>query len=483
MKNGIHIITYADSLGRNIRELHTFLGGKLSKAVKGVHILPFYPSSADRGFAPILYQIVEQSFGTWDQVEALGTDFELTVDFMVNHVSALSPWFRDWREKGSESQWADLFIPVDRLYPDGVPAEDREKIYTRKPRDPWIPVTFDDGSIRDVWCTFSEEQIDIDVFSETGRRWLEEELGNLCRRKGIATVRLDAAGYVTKKPGTRFFFEEPELPELLNRCRAIAAPYGVELLPEVHEHHRYQELLASWGLKVYDFALPMLLLRAVYAADARPLAAWLEKCPRDCVTTLDTHDGIGIVDVADLLTPEEIDQTVEALYTKGSNANRRYSSASFGNLDLYQINCTYYSALGENDDAYMAARAVQFFAPGIPQVYYVGLLAGRNDIALVEHTRQGRDINRRAYTLDEAEKELKRPVVKRLLKLMEFRNTHPAFGNVTAEDLRVEIKKEGRHLNLYRNAADYRAELSVDFAHMRSEIRTFGPDGSELIPV
>lgn len=483
MKNGIHLITYADSLGRNIKELHAFLNERLSKAVKGVHILPFYPSSADRGFAPITYNIVEQSFGTWEQVEALGLDFELTVDFMVNHVSALSPWFRDWREKGDESKWADLFIPVDRLYPAGVPAEDREKIYTRKPRDPWIPVTFEDGTIRDVWCTFSEEQIDIDVYSETGRHWLENELGVLCRRKGVTTVRLDAAGYATKKPGTRFFFEEPELPELLERCRSIAALHDVELLPEVHEHYRYQERLASWGLKVYDFALPMLLLRAIYAADAYPLAAWFEKCPRDCITTLDTHDGIGIVDVADLLTPEEIDQTVEALYEQGSNANRRYSSASFGNLDLYQINCTYYSALNENDNAYLAARAVQFFAPGIPQVYYVGLFAGRNDIALVEHTRQGRDINRHAYTLEECESELQRPVVKRLLALMEFRNTYPAFGNVKAEDLRVEIKKRGRHLKMIREVDGYQAELSVDFAQKRSEIRTSGPGGSKVIAV
>ena len=71
---------------------------------------------------------------------------------------------------------------------------------------------------------------------------------------------------------------------------------------------------------------------------------------------------------------------------------------------------------------------MQFFAPGIPQVYYVGMLAGANDIELVEKTMNGRDINRHSFSLDEIEDEIRRPVVARLLKLMKFRNNHPAFS-------------------------------------------------------
>lgn len=467
MKNGVHLITYADSIGRDLPELHRFLSGHLSEELVGVHLLPFFPSSADRGFAPITYRTVDPSFGTWESAEALGGDFELTVDFMVNHVSALSEWFLDWKEKGKDSDWADLFLPVDKLYPNGVPKEDRDRIYTRKPRDPWIPVTFNDGSVRDTWCTFTEEQIDIDVFSDTGRQWLEQELGALCSRRGVATVRLDAAGYVTKKPGTRFFFEEPEITELFDRCKAIAAPYEVTLLPEVHEHHSYQRMLSGWDMPVYDFALPMLLLHAFYFQDAGPVAAWLADCPRDCVSTLDTHDGIGVVDVADLLTREQIDDTVEALYEKGSNVNRRYSSSAYGNLDIYQINCTYYSALGEDDDAYIGARAIQFFAPGVPQVYYVGLLAGANDIHLVERTRQGRDINRRGYSLEEAAGELERPVVQRLLKLMRFRNTHPAFGS---NDPEVSVGKDGRLLRIRRRQGSHEAILEVNLKSRHADI-------------
>jgi len=480
LKNGVHLITYADSLGGDIRELHAILKNNLEGALVGIHLLPFYPSSADRGFAPITYREVEGRFGSWEDVESLGDDFDLTVDFMVNHVSSHSSWFKDWIEKGSDSNWDGLFIPVDRLYPDGISEEDRKTIYTRKPREPWIPVEFSDGSVRNIWCTFSEEQIDIDVFSKTGRRWLKEELSALSSHRGIKMIRLDAAGYATKKPGTRFFFEEPEIIELFDRCKAVTSPFGVELLPEVHEHHSYQERLAGWGLPVYDFALPMLILYAFYSGEASPLAGWLKRCPRNCVTTLDTHDGIGVVDVADLLSQDQIDFTVNTLYEKGSNMNRRYSSADYGNLDLYQINCTYYSALGENDDAYLAARAIQFFAPGVPQVYYVGLLAGVNDIKLVEESRQGRNINRHSYSVKEAKEELERPVVKRLLELMKFRNSEPAFSG---NDIKVTLEAEVGVLVIRRKNGEYQAALKVDFKHQTMQINTTTPDGQSSIVI
>ncbi|PYS44639.1 MAG: hypothetical protein DMG13_33555, partial [Acidobacteria bacterium] len=80
------------------------------------------------------------------------------------------------------------------------------------------------------------------------------------------------------------------------------------------------------------------------------------------------------------------------------------------------------------DDAYLIARALQLFTPGIPQVYYVGLLAGRNDMELLRRTAVGRDINRHYYTPEELQQQLARPTVRTLMKLLRFRNTHPAFA-------------------------------------------------------
>jgi sucrose phosphorylase len=102
--------------------------------------------------------------------------------------------------------------------------------------------------------------------------------------------------------------------------------------------------------------------------------------------------------------------------------------------------------LGNNDKAYLLARAIQFFAPGIPQVYYVGLLAGVNDIELMERTKNGRDINRHYYSLEEIENEQRRPLIIELNKLMELRNSHPAF-NLEGS---IEVTAEGDHLTIKR---------------------------------
>jgi sucrose phosphorylase len=122
-----------------------------------------------------------------------------------------------------------------------------------------------------------------------------------------------------------------------------------------------------------------------------------------------------------------LDYTSEELYKVGANVKKVYSSANYNNLDIYQINSTYYSALGDNDRSYLLARAIQVFAPGIPQIYYVGLLAGKNDIELLEATKEGRNINRHYYDLAEIEEEVQRPVIQQLFALLKFRNESPAF--------------------------------------------------------
>ena len=149
--------------------------------------------------------------------------------------------------------------------------------------------------------------------------------------------------------------------------------------------------------------------------------------PMKQFTTLDTHDGIGVVDVKDILTDEEIDFASNELYKVGANVKRKYSSAEYNNLDIYQINSTYYSALGDDDQKYFLARLIQAFAPGIPQVYYVGFLAGKNDLELLENTKEGRNINRHYYTREEIAQEVERPVVKALLSLFTYRNQSAAF--------------------------------------------------------
>ena len=88
----------------------------------------------------------------------------------------------------------------------------------------------------------------------------------------------------------------------------------------------------------------------------------------------------------------------------------------------------------KDDDRYLAARAIQLFARGIPQIYYVGLLAGTNDHGCRwSATGEGRAINRHDYPADEVGRGLgatgRRSVS---LALVRLRNTHPAFDGELA---------------------------------------------------
>jgi sucrose phosphorylase len=453
MRNQCQLITYPDSMGRNLPELRTALDTHFEGVFGGIHILPFYPSSADRGFAPITYHHVDPAFGDWEEIRTLAADYDLIFDFMLNHISRQSVYFKDFRKHKDSSKYKDSFIRFKQFWPEGSPSEDDlQKIYTRKPKPPFIEITFEDGSSERIWCTFDPEQIDLNLESPTTRNLITEFLQFLGDR-GAAMIRLDAFAYATKKPGTNCFFVEPDVWEILEFAQSAAG--DTELLPEIHEHYSIQLKLAKKGYWVYDFALPMLCLQAIYDGDGTNLKSWLSGCPRKQITTLDTHDGIGVVDVHGLMSDEAIERTKNNLFTHGANVKRIYNTPKYNNLDIYQINCTYYSAVGDDDDAYLLARAIQFFTPGIPQVYYVGLLAGRNDIELVERTKTGRDINRHPYTLQEIALEVRRPVVKRLLALMRFRNSYPSFAgefilhDTPPNELAMEWRTEANTTLLY----------------------------------
>lgn len=471
LENKIMLITYADCMGHNLKDLEHVLKQHFSKAIAGLHVLPFFPSSADRGFAPMTYREVEASFGDWTDIERLSEQYYMMCDYMINHISAQSEYYQDFLQKKDASQYRDLFIRYQDFWEGGEPTQEQvDAIYKRKPRAPYVDAHFADGTTEKVWCTFDEEQIDINCKSDTAKKFIRENLECLCEH-GIAMIRLDAFAYATKRAGTSCFFVEPDIWEFLQDCVDITDPHGVVILPEIHEHYTMQQRIADKDYYVYDFALPMLLINALYYGPTRYLKHWLSICPRKQFTTLDTHDGIGVVDVKDLLPDEEIERTKEDIFKFGANVKKIYNTAAYNNLDIYQVNCTYYSALGDDDNAYLLARAVQFFAPGIPQVYYVGLLAGKNDLQLLEETKVGRNINRHYYELDEIEKEVERPVVKELLKLMELRNNHPAFDGTFAL---IDCQEE--ELVIRRENGEHWAVLSGDFKNRTFTITYTDPE-------
>lgn len=434
LKNEVMLITYADSLGKNMKELSQVLDKHMTGVVGGVHLLPFFPSTGDRGFAPSDYSVVDDKLGSWEDVEKLGETYYLMFDFMINHISRESKFFQDFKKNGLNSKYKEMFILISEFFPENRPTqEDIDLIYKRKDKAPFQEVIFSDGSKSSVWNTFGEEQIDLDVTKAIVKSFIAETIKDMASH-GCSLIRLDAFAYAIKKLDTTDFFVEPDIWELLTEVRDEAAKYNVDLLPEIHEHYSIQKKISDHDYFIYDFALPMITLYSLYSGKSNRLANWLKISPMKQFTTLDTHDGIGVVDARDLLTDDELTYTSEELYKVGANVKKTYSSANYNNLDIYQINSTYYSALGDNDRSYLLARAIQVFAPGIPQVYYVGLLAGKNDIELLEATKEGRNINRHYYTTSEIESEVTRPVVKDLFTLLRFRNASASFdltGSIT----------------------------------------------------
>jgi sucrose phosphorylase len=172
--------------------------------------------------------------------------------------------------------------------------------------------------------------------------------------------------------------------------------------------------------------------------------------PRNAYTVLDTHDGIGVIDVGPrdnrvgLLSPGQIDQLVSRIDKATDGESRLATGDAASNLDLYQVNSTFFSALGRDEHLYLFSRLIQFLSPGIPQVYYAGLLASSNDMALLAATGVGRDINRPFISREEIVIGLDQPVVRRLLALMMFRNTNPAFAGTfhvgSSDDRELRIR-------------------------------------------
>lgn len=427
IKNEVMLITYADSLGRNMSELNQILENTLQGVIGGIHLLPFFPSTGDRGFAPSDYSVVDSDLGDWGEVEKMSEKYYLMFDFMINHISRESKFFQDFKQNGLNSKYKNMFILISEFFPKNRPnKEDIDLIYKRKDKAPFQEVAFPDGTKEEVWNTFGEEQIDFNVNEKIVKAFINETIKGMAEH-GCSLIRLDAFAYAIKKLDTTGFFVEPDIWNLLDEVRDQANKYNVELLPEIHEHYSIQMKISNHDYFVYDFALPMIMLYSLYSGKSNQLANWLKKSPMKQFTTLDTHDGIGVVDARELLTDDELEYTSEELYKVGANVKKTYSSANYNNLDIYQINSTYYSALGNNDRSYLLARAIQIFAPGIPQVYYVGLLAGKNDIELLESTKEGRNINRHYYDMKEIDEEVTRPVVKNLFSLLRYRNKSVAF--------------------------------------------------------
>lgn len=486
MQDRVQLITYVDRLAGDLAGLAALLDAPpLAGRFGGVHLLPFFDpiDGADAGFDPVDHRAVDPRLGTWDDVAAVAARVPVMADLVVNHASSSSPEFLDVLARGDASPHAPLFLTFDAVFPGGATADELAAIHRPRPGLPFTTYPVGDGRLRLFWTTFTDRQIDLDLAHPAAWTYLAEVLDRLADH-GVTMVRLDAVGYAAKTRGTSCFLTDATL-AVLDRLTGEANARGLEVLVEVHSHWQEQVALAARVDRVYDFALPPLVLDALSTGDATVLARWVDMRPTNAVVVLDTHDGIGVVDVADhprdparpgLLDAARIDALVASIHAKSGGQSLAATGAAASNLDRYQVNCTYLDALGGDEAGHLTARAVQLFVPGVPQLYYVGLLGGRNDMALLAETRVGRDINRHRYAPDELSAALASPEVRRLLTLVDLRNAHPARGGTFAREASAP-----HELVLTWTRGDARTRLTADLAARTFTLELVGAFGRRTV--
>ncbi len=484
MRNKVQLITYVDRLSgggfKALTHLLTAPTSPLAGLFGGVHALPFFDpiDGSDAGFDPSDHTKVDPRLGDWSDVAHLAQQVDLMGDLIVNHVSSSSPQYLDWSTRGAASAYDGLFLTMDAVFPLGARESDLLAIYRPRPGLPFRYTTMADGRKAILWTTFTPQQVDIDVEHPQGLAYLHGILETFTQA-GVKVIRLDAVGYAVKRPGTSCFML-PETMAFVDALTVKARAAGMEVLVEVHAHHQKQIELARRVDWVYDFALPPLILHALNQGDVHALNHWVRIRPNNALNVLDTHDGIGIVDIgadaADgspgLISPRQLDELVEAIHANSQGQSREATGNAASNLDLYQVNCTFYDALGRDDAAYLMARAVQFFLPGIPQVYYVGLLAGHNDMDLLGRSKVGRDINRHHYAPGDLARETRRPVVQDLFALIRLRNDHLAFAgrfeadaSASPSELRWRWRNGTAWVQLHANVATRQMSVTGHDGH------------------
>lgn len=433
------LITYADSLRQGeeapLLTLHRFLRERLRGVFTTVHLLPFFPWSSDDGFSVIDFREVDPGYGKWEHVEALGQDFELMFDLVLNHCSRKSTWFRDFVTGIAPGRW--YFLPMD-------PQVDLSAVVRPRPW-PLLRKTATRDGVAHVWTTFSEDQIDLnwqnpDVLFEF------LDILFLYLSKGCRFFRLDAVAFLWKQVGTNCLHlpETHEVVKLFRDVLNLVAPDAV-LLTETNVPH--EENVSYFGEDdeahmVYNFSLPPLLLYALLKEDGQILQAWARSLPdlspeQAFFNFTASHDGIGVRPLQGLLPDAEIDWLAEVVRARGGRVSLKANGD--GTESPYELNITYRDALREEGDQetslarFLTSQAIVLAFKGVPALYIHSLLGTENDYAGLETTGQNRSINRRKWALPELLSHLddkadpQARIFRRLSQWIQTRSQHPAF--------------------------------------------------------
>ena len=436
------LITYADQFsakGEKALPVFTrFYNEWLARTFSHVHLLPFYPWSSDDGFSVIDYHSVAPETGSWQDVAELKQSASLMFDFVCNHMSAKSEWFANYLAQ--KPGFDDFFISVD-------PETDLSAVTRPRALPLLTPFKLHDGSVRHLWTTFSDDQIDLNFASPQVLIAMVDVLLHYLA-EGARYIRLDAVGFMWKIPGTSCIHLEQThcLIQLFRAITDSVAP-GTVIITETNVPHK--DNISYFGdgeneaQMVYQFSLPPLVLHAVHRQDVKALCQWAGSLALPSTKTtwfnfLASHDGIGLNPLRGILPESEILSLVEKLQQEGALVN--WKNNPDGTRSPYEINVTYLDALSSQDSPdderiarFILAHAVLLSFPGVPAVYIQSILGSRNDYEGVERLGYNRAINRKKYTAGQVDLELnnkqsiRHKIYSRLSEFIAIRRGERAF--------------------------------------------------------
>ena len=438
----VALICYGDSFlspdRKPLQTLKTFLDRYLRNHISLLHLLPFFPYSSDDGFAVIDYKEVNPEFGNWEDIDNLGKSYGLIIDAVVNHISAKSPWFREYL-KGNPD-FADYFIET---------GTDTDLSTVIRARAHPLLTRFNRGN-REVylWTTFSADQIDLNFKNpEVSIRILDVLL--FYASKSARIIRLDAIGHAWKETGTTCL-NLPETHRLVQLFRAVLNQVfpNVLLLTETNVPHRENIEYFGDGTNeaqlVYQFSLPGLVIHSFLTGSGAKLTKWAKTLALKSDTCtffnlLASHDGIGIRPLLDILDNSEIENLVQTTLDRGGFVS--WKKSADGCKDPYELNITLFDILANpgksekmNIHKFITAHAILLAMQGIPALYYHSLFAGSGDHKGVKSTGQNRSINRKKLDFSNLNRELSDShsrasrVLSLLKQLIDIRKNHPAFN-------------------------------------------------------
>lgn len=474
--NGVMLNAYPDSIGSNLSDLVTMLKKPEFKDTFSLfYVLPtFFNSDLDRGFSIIDYNINKDLVSQTDINDLEALQIQLKFDIVLNHLSVASPQFKDILEKGEASIYKDFFINWNtfweghgKLNDDNILIPEKkflDKLFMRKTGLPILKVPFPDGTEKPYWNTFYQKinkdksilgQMDVNAKSKLVWEFYEETFAKL-KQFGCKILRLDAFAYLHKAVGLPNFFNKPGTWEYLERIKRIADKNNLTLLPEIHAEYglNLHNEVAKKGYQIYDFFLPGLMIHTIEKKNSKALLHWAKEIIDSgykTVNMLGCHDGIPVLDLLGkkvnnvyqkgLLEDKEVADILAIVLERGGRVKNLYD-ASGKKISYYQVNATFFSALGEDEQKMLLARAIQLFIPGIPQIWYLDIFAGKNDYNAVKNAGNGghKEINRTNLTITEVEEGLKKSITLNQLKIITLRNTHSAFrGNVKIKSTTLDL--------------------------------------------